>query len=291
MARQWYVRNGKKTSGPLSTDQLRWAAMTGLLLPNAEISADQKQWHPAAKVKGLEFGSSSPSTALEDNPPAPPPLPPRASTSAAPAWIPGKDVPEPNTITVETATPAVLPRIKEVERFFNLATGTAVAATILSLRLLFSESRFGELMELIFGLVSLATWLIFHWYAWSSIPPAVRETTPSRAVGFLLIPFYNCYWVFKSCGGLSRGLKSALNQYGIEAPKVIPEMAIGYSVTFALLWVVSVFVALTAEAETAGALPLVTLIEIASFVAWMLMVTNQKEAVEYILEQEGKAGR
>jgi hypothetical protein len=58
--------------------------------------------------------------------------------------------------------------------------------------------------------------LIFVWIgiSWSMIPPAGRRTrsekeiSPAQAIGFLFIPFYNCYWVFAQ----SMGLCDALNR-------------------------------------------------------------------------------
>jgi hypothetical protein len=53
--------------------------------------------------------------------------------------------------------------------------------------------------------------VFFIWLygAWDAVPPQYRGTSPGRAVGFLFIPFFNFYWVFRAIPGLSASIKRA----------------------------------------------------------------------------------
>jgi hypothetical protein len=47
--------------------------------------------------------------------------------------------------------------------------------------------------------------LIYRW--WSCLPAGWRRTTPARAAGFMLIPFFNLYWMFVAYCGLAADLE------------------------------------------------------------------------------------
>ncbi len=56
------------------------------------------------------------------------------------------------------------------------------------------------LFILILGMISLI-WGQVYWYiiiyrTWTVIPPDIARVTPGKAVGFLLIPFFNLFWIF-----------------------------------------------------------------------------------------------
>jgi hypothetical protein len=56
--------------------------------------------------------------------------------------------------------------------------------------------------------------LTLHYRLWKLIPSDIARTTPGKAVGFLLIPFFNIYWVFVSYVGLSQDMNETLRQQG-----------------------------------------------------------------------------
>jgi hypothetical protein len=48
---------------------------------------------------------------------------------------------------------------------------------------------------------------------WKLIQDGYAETTPGKAWGFLLIPFFNFYWVFKAFYGLSKNMNSFIDRH------------------------------------------------------------------------------
>jgi Domain of unknown function (DUF4328) len=52
-------------------------------------------------------------------------------------------------------------------------------------------------------------YLVWLYQAWSSVPEPYRSASPGQAVGFLFIPFYNLYWVFRAVPGLSASIRRA----------------------------------------------------------------------------------
>jgi hypothetical protein len=52
-------------------------------------------------------------------------------------------------------------------------------------------------------------WLVWLYKAWDAVPEEFRSTTPGQAVGFLFIPFFSLYWVFRAVPGLSASIRRA----------------------------------------------------------------------------------
>jgi hypothetical protein len=72
--------------------------------------------------------------------------------------------------------------------------------------------------------------------AWAAIQDGRAQTTPGTAVGFLFIPLFNLYWVFRAYGGFARDCNEYLTVHGVKA-KQLPR---GVFVTFAILCVLSI---------------------------------------------------
>ena len=64
-----------------------------------------------------------------------------------------------------------------------------------------------------FMLPSLFFGLILLYKMWRQIPRWETPTTPGKAVGFLLIPFFNFYWFFIALGGLAESQYKCLLKY------------------------------------------------------------------------------
>ncbi|MDR2755006.1 MAG: hypothetical protein LBC20_04810 [Planctomycetaceae bacterium] len=58
--------------------------------------------------------------------------------------------------------------------------------------------------------------VLFLYAVWQQVPPDIARTTPSKAVIFLFIPFFNIYWQFIAIYGLGRDLNQALKQAGLR---------------------------------------------------------------------------
>jgi hypothetical protein len=48
------------------------------------------------------------------------------------------------------------------------------------------------------GIYLAVVWLVLLHKAWASIQDGQTSVSPGKAVGFLFIPFYNFYWIFRA---------------------------------------------------------------------------------------------
>ncbi len=60
---------------------------------------------------------------------------------------------------------------------------------------------------------SLVPHYVFIYNFWKSIPQEFARTTPGKAVGFMLIPFFNLYWYFVAFYHGSKDIDKALSEY------------------------------------------------------------------------------
>ncbi|MBI4851497.1 MAG: DUF4328 domain-containing protein [Acidobacteria bacterium] len=51
--------------------------------------------------------------------------------------------------------------------------------------------------------------LIWLYKTWEAVPERYRSTSPGKALGFLFIPFFNMYWIFRAFPGLSKSIEKA----------------------------------------------------------------------------------
>ncbi len=158
--------------------------------------------------------------------------------------------------------------------------------------------------------VALTFWAMFHYRLWCILPSSVAEIKPNVAVGFLFIPFFNCYWVFKSYLGISRGLNRLADDHGLPGMRTNTGLAMAASILFVstvffdfidfccsptvedipnLYVIYNSYDYQNAYAETvatAAGFDIFALIlgSIPSFVLWILMTLNQKRMVEYLYD-------
>lgn len=64
--------------------------------------------------------------------------------------------------------------------------------------------------------------LILIYRMWSSIQDGHARTTPAKAIGFLFIPLFNCYWLFQVFWGYVKDYNQYISRHSINAP-VHPE--------------------------------------------------------------------
>jgi hypothetical protein len=62
------------------------------------------------------------------------------------------------------------------------------------------------------GLIAAVIFLAWLYQAWSAVPPRHRDLRPALAVGLLLVPLFNVYWMFRAIPGLSSALRRALGE-------------------------------------------------------------------------------
>lgn len=91
------------------------------------------------------------------------------------------------------------------------------------------------LMGLVILLViaSAVMLVVLLYKLWASIQPT--RTTPGKAIGFLFIPLFNFYWVFRVYRGWSVEANRFVQQHGIEAPR----SSVGLATALCVLLVLS----------------------------------------------------
>lgn len=69
---------------------------------------------------------------------------------------------------------------------------------------------------------------------WSSIQDGAVRTTPGRAIGFLLIPFYNLYWIFQVWGGFPTDYNGYVQRHSLQVPTLSPGIYVTYPIVIVL---------------------------------------------------------
>jgi hypothetical protein len=75
-------------------------------------------------------------------------------------------------------------------------------------------------------------WYLLLYRAWAVIQDGNASTTPEKAVGFLFIPFYNFYWIFKAWYGFARDYNRYIERYALNAPKLEEGLFLAFCILF-----------------------------------------------------------
>jgi hypothetical protein len=82
-------------------------------------------------------------------------------------------------------------------------------------------------------LYGASIWYLLLYKAWAVIQDGHASTTPEKAVGFIFIPFYNFYWIFKAWHGLARDYNRYIGRHGFQ----VPALRGGLFLTFCILFI------------------------------------------------------
>jgi hypothetical protein len=69
-------------------------------------------------------------------------------------------------------------------------------------------------------LYGLTIWYILLYKAWSVIQDGHTSTTPGKAVGFIFIPIYDFYWIFRVWWGFARDYNRYIERNALNLPKL-----------------------------------------------------------------------
>lgn len=112
-----------------------------------------------------------------------------------------------------------------VEFYLGFITGGQLLAGLLLLLARLMPDSLGYTGLFVGGLLALlfafAVWIGFLHAAWSAIQDAETGLSPGRAVGFLFIPVFNLFWMFRSVGGYA----AAYNAYAKRSAPKAPHLA------------------------------------------------------------------
>jgi hypothetical protein len=75
-------------------------------------------------------------------------------------------------------------------------------------------------------------WYLLLYRAWAVIQDGKASTTPEKAVGFIFIPFYNFYWIFKAWYGFAQDYNHYLERYALNAPKLEESLFLAFCILF-----------------------------------------------------------
>lgn len=77
---------------------------------------------------------------------------------------------------------------------------------------------------LLLGLAAIlygaSIWYLLLYKAWAVIQDGKANTTPEKAVGYIFIPFYGFYWIFRAWYGLARDYNRYVARYGFKTAKM-----------------------------------------------------------------------
>lgn len=75
-----------------------------------------------------------------------------------------------------------------------------------------------QIVRLIPSLYIGIVWLVLIYKLWSLIQDGFASTSPGRAVGFMFIPLFNLYWLFRAVWGFARDFNSYVRRYSLSVP-------------------------------------------------------------------------
>lgn len=164
---------------------------------------------------------------------------------------------------------------------WGLATGWIVCSTLVFLAGLVylamwmdagprvSNREMREIMPVLVVMLLLlipTTILYCMWLyqSWKAVPPEFRSATPGQAVGFLFIPLFNLYWVFRAVPGLSRSTLRA-------TASVAPEEASGGGYGMGI------------AAAVVSIIPYVNMLSWIFFLIWVILANTEKNRMLRVL--------
>lgn len=83
-------------------------------------------------------------------------------------------------------------------------------------------------------IISQITFLVLLAKAWGSIQDSQSTISAGKAVGFLFIPFFNIYWVFKAIGSWPRHYNEYAQRNGLQ----VPQMGSGLFIALPVCWLI-----------------------------------------------------
>jgi hypothetical protein len=87
---------------------------------------------------------------------------------------------------------------------------------------------------LLLGLAAMlygaSIWYLLLYKAWVVIQDGKASTTPKKAVGYIFIPFYYFYWVFRAWYGLARDYNRYIARYRFKTPEMRESLFLAFCI-------------------------------------------------------------
>ncbi len=93
----------------------------------------------------------------------------------------------------------------------------------------------GSLYLLCYAAYILGTvmYFILLYKSWKAIQDGKARTTPGQAVGFLFIPLFNFYWVFRAWYGFAQDYNGYTERHGVTTTKLNTTLFLTYCILIA----------------------------------------------------------
>ncbi len=291
----WWLSKGSDPEGPFPAEHVAEWLRSGQIAPDTMACPENGQeWRPLREID--EFANAVPSAPAKPSAPTPPPPPHAADSTPSAAVIAPQGA---HRLKSGILTAAIV-----------LSAG-AVVADLLLVGDPLNELLMLSLLAFCVYAAAIVTWAVFHYWLWALLPSDVAELTPGKAVGFLFIPFFNCYWVFRSYVGVNKGLNRLATATGVAGPRANVGIATAAAVFFVAGWAFGLWGLMLPDSsavdqaypfgdpyghaqayeevfEINQGVMILSFIcySVPNFVLWLLMVLNQKRMVEYLLRSQ-----
>jgi hypothetical protein len=226
----WYYRLDKKDCGPTSIENLRELAITGQInekTPVVKVGLRNWKWLRDSEISEYVLSESNRSFVDESN------------------------ISDDQSQSISKTTKVKLYNLNLLFIIWVLLAiidFTVHALAVLMPKTMISQNQLKCLNG--FFLLEFIFELILLYRLWSLIPFNYRRTSPGKAVGFLLIPFFSFYWNFVAFWGFSKDLNLFITKMpkggnGAQQRKIHPQLALIYSLftaIYSILLIIFLFI-------------------------------------------------
>ena len=208
MSNFFYFDQHNQKLGPVTEEQLKELAAQGAITPQTPMETDTGHKGVAGQIPGMTFGTAAPNPFAQQPPPSP---------FSQRSQVPSASVTQSSgtSFTGDGLT------VGGLNNLFWGYCGAVVMLHLLSLMFVFAGGEIEPSLRAILVPLVLVALFVMFWCTlihslWKLIPADIARTTPGKAAGFSLIPFFHCYWVFISILGLCKDMNKAFQQRGIR---------------------------------------------------------------------------
>lgn len=243
---QWFVSVEGQQHGPYSGEQLVEFTQTGNITRESMVWTEgMAEWLPAARIDGLFPAEAQAPVA------AAAPVLVRSATPTANFMNPG----QPTGYATGQLTGQATGQIQGGFRHPQIAAasfglwagsiGVGVLLIIISLVLMPQAALKAETNPamglILLGLMGVGGLCMFIsgilgymilYRAWKCLSLAGATVTPGAAVGFMFIPFFSLYWIFRAFAGFAKEWNLITSAY--EDTRLAPKMSEGLFLTFCI---------------------------------------------------------
>ncbi|MDI1337930.1 MAG: hypothetical protein PSU94_17250 [Lacunisphaera sp.] len=97
------------------------------------------------------------------------------------------------------------------------------------------EESLGPLLLVIIYLTVVVLRLFYQ--AWQAIQDGHARTTPGKAVGLLLVPFFNLYWMFVAIYGFANDFNAYVDRHALSVRKLPAGLFLTYLILVSASWI------------------------------------------------------